>query len=341
MVDMPAVSVVVRTKDRPELLRLAIGSVLSQTYRPIELVVVNDGGKDVAHLLTAMMSDTQDISLNYIFHTHSLGRSQAANAGLLAVSSPFCLFLDDDDYVDEHHIAGLVDAHQKHFASTDELGVVHCRARTVYTNDQGEQKILSLQGQSLAKNQLFYHNVMPILTVLIPTHVRELGVRFDDSIDLFEDWDFWLQVAQFCSFVFVDQTTCNYLIHIESSGVREREKQHLAYQTIYQKWLTKLTPSMLHEMLANTHLWHDQHVESLQANNAIELSRIGGLHSFALDTIAQKDHDIEHLTHLYKTVERELITLRHTYKTVHESLEAIKQRRLMYRLKRLYHWLFK
>ncbi|WP_067223342.1 glycosyltransferase family 2 protein [Marinomonas gallaica] len=340
MVDMPAVSVVVRTKDRPELLRLAIGSVLSQTYRPIELVVVNDGGKDVDHLLTAIISDTQDIYLNYISHAHSLGRSQAANAGFLAASSPFCLFLDDDDYLDKDHIVGLVDAHQKHF-SADELGVVHCRARTVSTNDKGEQKILSFQGQPLVKYQLFYHNVMPILTVLIPTNVRKLGVRFDNTIDLFEDWDFWLQVAQFCSFVFVDQTTCNYLIHTESSGVREREKQHLAYQTIYQKWLTKLTPSMLHDMLASTHLWHDQYIESLQANNAAELSRIGDLHSFALDTIAQKDRDIEHLTHLYKTVEHELITLRHTQKSAHESLEGIKKRSLMYRLNRLYHGLFK
>ena len=45
--EWPLVSVIVRTKDRPELLRDALKSIASQTYRPIEIVLVNDGGCEV------------------------------------------------------------------------------------------------------------------------------------------------------------------------------------------------------------------------------------------------------------------------------------------------------
>ena len=43
----PLVSIIVRTKDRPKLLKRALQSIFAQTYRPIEVVLVNDGGCDL------------------------------------------------------------------------------------------------------------------------------------------------------------------------------------------------------------------------------------------------------------------------------------------------------
>ena len=45
--EKPLVSVIVRTKDRPKLLKRAIQSISAQTYRPIEVILVNDGGCDL------------------------------------------------------------------------------------------------------------------------------------------------------------------------------------------------------------------------------------------------------------------------------------------------------
>ena len=47
MTTNPLVSIIVRTKDRPRLLRRALQSIAAQTYRPIEVVLVNDGGCDL------------------------------------------------------------------------------------------------------------------------------------------------------------------------------------------------------------------------------------------------------------------------------------------------------
>ena len=50
----PAVSVIVRTKDRPALLAEALASVAAQSSRDLELVVVNDGGESVREVVDAL-----------------------------------------------------------------------------------------------------------------------------------------------------------------------------------------------------------------------------------------------------------------------------------------------
>ncbi len=64
MSNNPLVSIVVRTKDRPKLLKRALQSIAEQTYRPMEVVLVNDGGCDLnINELTGIL---KDVALNYI-----------------------------------------------------------------------------------------------------------------------------------------------------------------------------------------------------------------------------------------------------------------------------------
>jgi LmbE family N-acetylglucosaminyl deacetylase len=92
------ITVVVRTKDRPALLREAIESIRATRY-PVDIVVVNDGGAPV---------DVENATV--IRHETSLGRSEAANAGVRAAKSAFVSFLDDDDVLYAEHFATLAKA---------------------------------------------------------------------------------------------------------------------------------------------------------------------------------------------------------------------------------------
>lgn len=69
----PLVSIIVRTKDRPKLLKRALQSIAAQTYRPIEVALVNDGGcgLDVEELKGIL----RDVSLNYIRLEKNTGRA--------------------------------------------------------------------------------------------------------------------------------------------------------------------------------------------------------------------------------------------------------------------------
>jgi hypothetical protein len=90
----PAVSVVVPTRDRPELLAQTIASVAAQDYDgPIECVVVHDGGEPPADCSEAQGACV----VRHIPNTGTPGLAGARNTGIRATSSPYVAFCDDDD----------------------------------------------------------------------------------------------------------------------------------------------------------------------------------------------------------------------------------------------------
>lgn len=97
----PRVSVVVPTKDRPETLPAALRSILEQKMQDFEIIVVNDGGADVAPLL-------QDDRIVYVRSERSGGRARACNRGIARARGEFVCFLDDDDVYLDHHFGALL-----------------------------------------------------------------------------------------------------------------------------------------------------------------------------------------------------------------------------------------
>src|SRR5512135_2804388 len=91
----PLVSIIVRTKDRPKLLEHALESIAAQTYRPIEVVLVNDGGCDLD--IEKLRSILGDVSLKYVRLENNAGRAHAGNVGIEHAQGDYIGFLDDDD----------------------------------------------------------------------------------------------------------------------------------------------------------------------------------------------------------------------------------------------------
>lgn len=101
VVDGPLISVVVRTKDRPELLAEALESLAEGTYRRVEVVLVNDGGAP-PRIREAFPFPVVTVDL-----PENLGRAAAANAGVEAATGEWIAFLDDDDLAEPEHLAAL------------------------------------------------------------------------------------------------------------------------------------------------------------------------------------------------------------------------------------------
>ncbi|MGZ8869279.1 MAG: PIG-L family deacetylase, partial [Thermoanaerobaculia bacterium] len=93
-----AVSVIVRTKDRPILVREAIASIRANEY-PAEVIVVNDGG-----------ARPEVDGAKLIEHPSPRGRSEAMNSGVRAATGSHIAFLDDDDLFYPEHLPSLVSA---------------------------------------------------------------------------------------------------------------------------------------------------------------------------------------------------------------------------------------
>lgn len=103
------VSTIIPVFNRPRLLREAVGSVLAQTYRPIEIVVIDDGSTDETGAeADALAARHQEVR---VIHQANAGAGAAREAGRLAARGEFIQYLDSDDLIAprkfELQVAGL------------------------------------------------------------------------------------------------------------------------------------------------------------------------------------------------------------------------------------------
>ena len=105
-------SIVIVSRDRPELLARAIESVASQNYRPIELIIV-DNQSEPAITAPAL---PEGISATIVRSPYFMNSSEARNFGIKHATGDFIGFLDDDD----QFLPGKVKAHMDAFAANPE-----------------------------------------------------------------------------------------------------------------------------------------------------------------------------------------------------------------------------
>ena len=101
-------SVVMRSRDEADRLRLTLASLSRQTM-PTEVVVVNDGSTD--HTPAVLAEAAREMSLSIVTHATPRGRSGATNAGARAASGDVLIFLDGDTLAAPEYVARHASVH--------------------------------------------------------------------------------------------------------------------------------------------------------------------------------------------------------------------------------------
>ncbi|HVS14436.1 MAG TPA: PIG-L family deacetylase [Thermoanaerobaculia bacterium] len=214
----PLVSVVVRTRDRPELLREALASLAASRYRRLEVLVVNDGG------VTPEVGATGELAVRVIDLSENRGRAAAANAGLDAARGEYVAFLDDDDLVGPEHYATLVDlvrAPGVRVAYTDAAVGVYRLEGGAGERGSSERGWVCVErrlpySRDFDPDVLLVDNYLPLHTLLVERALVERVGPFDESLPFFEDWDWLIRLAQETALHHLARVTCEYR-HFERS----------------------------------------------------------------------------------------------------------------------------
>lgn len=239
--DVPLVSVIIRSMDRSTL-REALDSVALQTYPNIEVVVVNAKGPSHSEL----GSGCGRFPLRFVTLDEPMRRGYAANLGLENARGNYLIFLDDDDWFMPEHLSMLVDALT---CNPDKKVAYACVACT----DEQKNPIGKNYCQPFDRIRLLAGNYIPIHAVMFSRVVVDEGCRMDESLDLYEDWDFWLQAAEFGDFVFVDRIGAYYRIGGQfGQGVRpDMAYAHKVTTKLLEKWRPKWRSKDLSEIMTN------------------------------------------------------------------------------------------
>lgn len=99
------ISVILPIYNVSEYLERAINSVITQTYKNIEIILVDDGSTDDSGIICDRFADTD--SRIKVIHKQNGGLSSARNAGIEIALGEYLTFIDSDDYVDEDYVEYL------------------------------------------------------------------------------------------------------------------------------------------------------------------------------------------------------------------------------------------
>jgi LmbE family N-acetylglucosaminyl deacetylase/glycosyltransferase involved in cell wall biosynthesis len=256
----PLVSVVVRSIGRP-LLHEALDSLARQTWPALEVVVV------------AAAADHPPLSarcgaypLRLVGTGGPLARSRAANVGLEAARGEYVLLLDDDDWVMPSHLERLVKVLR---------GQTLWRA--AYTG------VVCVDAHNRPRGQTFDFafdplrqragNLTPIHAVLFERALFAEGCRFDEALDRYEDWDFWLQIAARTAFAHVPGASAAYRIHASSGVHEDAGTASASSQAIHDKWAATWTSDQKAEIMARVWAFEDQLTELTGTRDALAATR--------------------------------------------------------------------
>jgi hypothetical protein len=224
----PLVSVLVRTTGRPLLMR-ALSAAGAQTHRPLEIVVVNASGKPLGQL-----NAPSDVPVN-IVEGGPYDRPRAANAALDHAKGEWLVFLDDDDAFAPTHVESLLATVQRSDARV-------AYSATAVVEPDGKARMVI--GADFNRLHLFIGNYITIGAPLFSRGLLAQGVRFDERLRCFEDWDFIIQLAQRTHFVYTRLPTYFWFAYAGESGAGMGTNKHEAATRPYRdivvaKWASR------------------------------------------------------------------------------------------------------
>jgi glycosyltransferase involved in cell wall biosynthesis len=181
------VSVIIPTHHRPGLLGEAVASVLNQTWKDLELIIVDEATTDETAQVIRSFFDPR---IRSIRNERSLGAAGARNRGASLATGEILSFLDDDDYYLPEKLARTVEA----FRRSDKIGVV------VSGFTSGRLEVLrAFEGHVFKKlTNRFY--TLPTSILAVRRSLFEALGGFDETMPPSEDYEFCLRAAQVTEF---------------------------------------------------------------------------------------------------------------------------------------------
>lgn len=190
------VSVIIPTCNRADRLQKAIDSVLNQTRRAAELIVVDDGSTDNTRDLVTAYGD-KVVSIRQ----ENRGPAAARNAGINAARSELIAFLDSDDWFAPQKLAIQVAAMS---AAPDYL-VSHTDERWYRNGQLLNQKKKHRKGAGDIFERSLGMCVVGMSTVMARRCFFDQVGMFDEQLPCCEDYDLWLRASIMLPFLYVDE----------------------------------------------------------------------------------------------------------------------------------------
>ncbi|OUU50709.1 MAG: hypothetical protein CBC25_07670 [Pelagibacteraceae bacterium TMED65] len=217
------VSVIIPTCKRSNFIVRAINSVLNQTYKNIEIIVVddnNEGDKFRKRTENILRKFIINKKIKYLKHKYNLGISAARNTGVQSAKGEYIAFLDDDDQFLPNKTKEQIKIFNQ---SSYKVGLVY-GAYLEINNQNGKERVIFPK----IKNNFYSilginHLGPPSMVMFSKVAIKKIG-KFDVNLNHKEDIDYYFRLSKYFKISYTNEVLCKYYIHQGGSSKNDYDR---------------------------------------------------------------------------------------------------------------------
>lgn len=202
--DKDLVTAIITTHDRYVLLLKAIDSVLAQTYKEIELIVVDDASDENKEEEIRNLYQNR-VKYIRIEKKDSKGGNHARNVGIQHAKGKYIAFLDDDDMWLPRKTEKQVEYLKQH----SECGMMYCNV--IYFNEKGERKENpNLDNQGDCSKKCLYNILCVTSSIMCTKEILNSVGGFDENLRFWQETDLVIRMAQVTKIGYINEWLVRY-----------------------------------------------------------------------------------------------------------------------------------
>ncbi len=231
------ISVVIPTHNRCNLLKRAVDSVLNQTYKDIELIVVSDGSTDETDAVMQKYTNNDD-RVRFIHYPDPKGANHARNTGIKESRGNFIAFLDDDD----EWFPQKLEKQIRVFNEDGEIGLVYSGIDVIQQDSGTHYLSIPNEEGALKKKILLWNCITTTSTVVLKRSILEEVGCFDEQLPAKQDYDLWIRCLQITKVGCVSEPLINYYVSSNSNQISSHLDRYVkATEIIDEKYKDLIT----------------------------------------------------------------------------------------------------
>jgi glycosyltransferase involved in cell wall biosynthesis len=232
---MYSVSVIIPTRNRLALLKRAIKSVLLQTCKDMEIIIIDDCSTDGTG---EYLANEQIPNFNYIKLVQKSGGAVARNHGIKEAKGKYIAFLDDDD----EWLPDKLEKQIKCIEQNKNIGICYT-GRKIISNDDSIKGLAKSYSFRYPPEENHYCAIMKdnfvgvTSSVLIPREILLQLNGFDEKLPCYQDYELFIRILKNYKAVGINEPLVNYYIEKNVEHVSfTREKVLIGSKYLLEKY---------------------------------------------------------------------------------------------------------
>jgi teichuronic acid biosynthesis glycosyltransferase TuaG len=239
---MSLVSIITPTFNSLTTLKESLDSILAQTHRPLEIIVIDDGSTDGSYAFAkayAAKNTSSELTFVNLKNASNSGAGITRNKGVEAATGTYITFLDADDLWKPHKLEVQLQAMKKQQAT-------FCYgAYEIFKSSPDQPEFIHQVFEKLTFQKLLKANYLGNLTGIY--NAKKLGKFYMPALRKRQDWAMWLDVIQQADFAIgIQEPIASY--RLADDGLSSNKlnlipfnyavyKKHLGYSSLKSSWM--------------------------------------------------------------------------------------------------------